>query len=81
MAAPTMDRLTETDNQNCDLFISLSSMSRTPHASRHQHDCLHMPWDNSVNKTAHIYAVVTPLGVRNMPLTGYARVFESVLWP
>ena len=28
-----------------------------------------MPWDNGVNKMAHIHAVVTTLGVRNMPLT------------
>ena len=28
-----------------------------------------MPWDNSVNKNAVIYAVHTTLGVRNMPLT------------
>jgi len=29
-----------------------------------------MPWDNSVNKNAVIYAARTILGVRNMPLTG-----------
>ena len=29
-----------------------------------------MPWDNSVNKKAVIYAVVSTPGVRNMPLTG-----------
>lgn len=29
-----------------------------------------MPWDNSVNKNAVIYAAHTTLGVRNMPLTG-----------
>lgn len=28
-----------------------------------------MPWDNSVNKNAVIYAARTTLGVRNMPLT------------
>ena len=28
-----------------------------------------MPWDNSVNKNAVIYAAHTVLGVRNMPLT------------
>ncbi len=27
-----------------------------------------MPWDNSVNKNAIIYADHTTLGVRNMPL-------------
>lgn len=27
-----------------------------------------MPWDNSVNKNAVIYAAHTTLGVRNMPL-------------
>ncbi len=30
---------------------------------------IHVPWDNSVNKTVIIYAVATTLGVRNMPLT------------
>ncbi len=29
-----------------------------------------MPWDNSMNKNAVIYADHTTLGVRNMPLTG-----------
>ena len=29
-----------------------------------------MPWDNSVNKNAVIYAAHTTFGVRNMPLTG-----------
>lgn len=29
-----------------------------------------MPWDNSVNKNAVIYAAHTTLGVRNMPLPG-----------
>ena len=28
-----------------------------------------MPWDNSVNKNAVIYAAHTTLDVRNMPLT------------
>ncbi len=28
-----------------------------------------MPRDNGVNKMIHIHAVVTTLGVRNMPLT------------
>ena len=29
-----------------------------------------MPWDNSVNKNAIIYAARTTLGVRNMPSSG-----------
>lgn len=29
-----------------------------------------MPWDNSVNKNAVIYAAHTTLGVRSMPLPG-----------
>lgn len=28
-----------------------------------------MPWDNSVNKMAHIYAIVTTIDVKNMPST------------
>ena len=38
----------------------------------------HMPWDNSVNKMAHIHAVVTTLGVRNMPLTDCVRTPGSI---
>lgn len=34
------------------------------------HDGLYVPWDNSVNKNAIIYAAHTTLVVRNMPLTG-----------
>lgn len=34
-----------------------------------QGNALDMPWDNSVNKNAVIYATHTTLGVRNMPLT------------
>ena len=30
---------------------------------------LNVPWDNSVNKNAVIYAAHTTLGVRNMPFT------------
>ena len=37
-----------------------------------------MPWDNSVNKKAHIHAVVTTLGVRNMPLTDCVRTPGSI---
>jgi hypothetical protein len=37
-----------------------------------------MPWDNSVNKMAHIHAVVTTLGVRNMPLTDCVRTPGSI---
>ena len=28
-----------------------------------------MPWDNSVNKIAHIYAIATTIDVKNIPLT------------
>ena len=39
-----------------------------------------MPWDNSVNKNAVIYAVATTLDVRNMPLTGRVRIPGSIVW-
>ena len=38
----------------------------------------HMPWDNSVNKMAHIHAAHTTLGVRNMPLTSWVRPLGSI---
>ena len=37
---------------------------------RDQRDRIHMPWDNSVNKNAVLFAARTTLGVGNMPLTG-----------
>ena len=49
------------------LFQYISAVSGA--GSCHQYDCLHMSWDNSVNKNGIIYAVATTLGVRNMPLT------------
>lgn len=33
------------------------------------HNGLYVPWDDSMNKNAVIYAVAATLGVRNMPLT------------
>ena len=39
---------------------------------------LHMPWDNSVNKKAVIYAVVTTIDVENMPLTCWVRALGSI---
>lgn len=45
------------------LFILLT-------AEGQEADGFDMPWDNSVNKNAVIYAAHTTLGVRNMPLPG-----------
>ena len=45
---------------------------------RHQCHALHMPWDNSVNKNAIIYAVATTFDVKNMPLTSWVRTPRSI---
>ena len=52
--------------ENCILINTCRRSSGT----REQRDRLHVPWDNSVNKNAVIYADHTTLDVRNMPLTG-----------
>lgn len=53
------------DNFRCydKLFILFA-------AEGQEADGFDMPWDNSVNKNAVIYAAHTTLGVRNMPLPG-----------
>ena len=42
-----------------------------------KNNCLCMPWDNSVNKNAIIYAAHTTLSVRNMSLTAELRVSST----
>ncbi len=42
--------------------------------SGQSNDCLDMPWDNSVNKKAHIHAVAATLLVEQFPLS------EKVEW-
>ena len=46
---------------------------------RHQYHTLNMPWDNSVNKNSHIYAVVTTIDVENMPLISWVIEIEAIL--
>ena len=39
---------------------------------------LNMPWDNNVNKKAHIYAVAATIDVKNMPLISWVRTPGSI---
>jgi|GEM_PF-2248346 len=55
-------------NAKCISKIRSADLSRRE-VSCQRHDDFAMPWDNGVNKKAAIYAIVTPLDVKNMPLT------------
>ncbi len=64
-----MSRSMLTISETCLRLLSTQSFGRTILLLK-QNDRLDVPWDNSVNKNAVIYAAHTALDVRNMPLTG-----------
>lgn len=48
--------------------------------SRHQYHRLHMPWDNGVDKKAHINDVATTVIKKPMPLTTCDGAAVIILW-
>ncbi len=55
------------------IIVFLSSQT----GSGELHDTFCMPWDNSVNNNAVIYAAHTTFGVRNMPLIIFTKPMVS----
>ena len=68
---------------NPDLGINASNedyLELHPFASREFYSLCNfdMPWDNSVNKKAHIHAVAATIDVKNMPLISWVRTPGSI---